>query len=492
MLRTVHTQLGDVEGIASPDPAVTVFRGIPFAKPPVGQLRWRAPQPVKAWEGVLKAHDFAAIAIQPTPGASNEFYDKEWGMDPAIAMSEDCLYLNIWTPALRGRGEVSTDAKLPVMVWIYGGAYQTGCTAEPEFDASQLARLGVVVVSVAYRLNVFGFFAHEALREEADELESREPYANFGLLDQQAGIRWVKEHIAAFGGDSDNITVFGQSAGSSSTLAQVCTPTRGRLFHRAIMQSGAGLGLFNERQASFEEVSQTGARLWQLLGVHSLQEARTVSAETLFEAAQKLEVPPDSGLDGQWSMMVNWVPCVDSRFLTDDFLQLLKQGNHKGCDLMLGNTTGEFVGQIDGQELPVGEIGTLKLLHAWLQYGGNVPYYYRFDVQLPGDNAGAFHSSDLWFTFNSLRYSWRPFEGWHYALANRMSRAWAAFATAGNPNAALSDSVDEMVANDVVWLPSNRDEVPAMQFSEHSAMVTHWVSEEENNIVSQWLKSKAI
>ena len=250
--------------------------------------------------------------------------------------------------------------------------------------------------------------------------------------------------------------------------------------------------MFNKHQASFEEATQTGACLWQLLDVHSLQEARNVPAETLFEAAQQLPVPPDSGRDNEWSMLVNWVPCVDTRFLTDDFASLIKQGTHRGCDLILGNTTGEFVEEIGGKELPAGEIGNLQLLHAWLAYGGNVPYYYRFDAKLPGDNAGAFHSSDLWFTFNSLRHCWRPFKGWHYALANRMSRAWAAFATAGNPNAVLPDSVDELDADDTVWLPTNCDEVPAMQFSEHSTMVTNWVSEEENNIVSQWLKSKAI
>lgn len=150
MLRIVHTGCGAVEGIAAPEPEITVFRGIPFAAPPVGDLRWRAPQPVAAWAGTLAAHDFAPACPQPTPGDSNEFYDREWGTDPAIALDEDCLYLNVWTPALRGSDEdtrVSTDRPLPVMVWIHGGAYQSGCTAEKEFDASALARRGVVVVS---------------------------------------------------------------------------------------------------------------------------------------------------------------------------------------------------------------------------------------------------------------------------------------------------------------------------------------------------------
>lgn len=147
MLRIVHTGCGAIEGIAAPEPEITVFRGIPFAAPPVGDLRWRPPQPVAAWAGTLAAHDFAPACPQPTPGDSNEFYDREWG----------------------------TDRPLPVMVWILCGAYQTGCTAEKEFDGSTLARRGVVVVSVGYRLNVFGFLAHNRLREEAEARHDDEP-----------------------------------------------------------------------------------------------------------------------------------------------------------------------------------------------------------------------------------------------------------------------------------------------------------------------------
>ena len=143
--------------------------------------------------------------MQPTPGASDDFYDREWGTDPAVPMSEDCLYLNIWTPALRGYGADSMVAseKLPVMVWIYGGAYQCGGTFEKEFDGTHLAANGVVVVSVAYRLNAFGFMTHPLLHEEAVERGDGEPYANFGFLDQRAGIQWVKENIAKFGGDPE-------------------------------------------------------------------------------------------------------------------------------------------------------------------------------------------------------------------------------------------------------------------------------------------------
>ena len=187
MKRQVIVAQGTVEGLAAEDQGITVFRGVPFAQPPVGGLRWRAPQPALPWDGVLQAFDFGPTAMQPTPGASDDFYDREWGTDPAVPMSEDCLYLNIWTPALRGYGADSMVAseKLPVMVWIYGGAYQCGGTCEKEFDGTRLAANGVVVVSVAYRLNAFGFMTHPLLHEEAVERGDGEPYANFGFLDQR-------------------------------------------------------------------------------------------------------------------------------------------------------------------------------------------------------------------------------------------------------------------------------------------------------------------
>lgn len=223
MRRQVMIRQGCVDGFSDADPVITVFRGIPYAKPPVDELRWREPQPAEAWDGVLEAGDFAPMPMQPLPG-SDEFYGREWQIDADTPMAEDCLYLNIWTPALRGCGsgsEIRTDSRcdghgLPVMVWLYGGAFQTGSTCEKEFNGEQLARQGVVVVSIAYRLNVFGFFAHAMLEKEA--VDGR-PCANFGFLDQRMGIQWVKDNIALFGGDPANITVFGQSAGAASALA---------------------------------------------------------------------------------------------------------------------------------------------------------------------------------------------------------------------------------------------------------------------------------
>lgn len=228
MLRVVKTENGLVRGLPAADPRITSFKGIPFAAPPVGPLRWRAPQPAAPWNEILDCYEFAPISMQHIPGLDpHNIYTREWNVDPEIRMDEDCLYLNVWTPAK------SADEKLPVFVWYFGGGLQEGNPAEMEFDGERLARRGIVVVSVNYRLNVFGFLAHPQLTKEQPDDPS-----NFGHLDQQAGTRWVKRNIAAFGGDPNNITIGGQSAGGMSVSAQLTSPQNEGLFQRAIIQSG--------------------------------------------------------------------------------------------------------------------------------------------------------------------------------------------------------------------------------------------------------------
>lgn len=227
MLREVRTENGLVRGIEAADPRITAFKGIPFAAPPIGDNRWRAPQPAANWDGVKECYRFAPIPFQNQPGVGTDIYCREWHVDPDIAMSEDCLYLNVWT------GAKSADEKRPVVVWFFGGGFQWGYPAEMEFDGERVARRNVVVVTVGYRLNVFGFLAHPQLTKEQPDAPT-----NFGLLDQQAGVKWVKRNIAAFGGDPDNITIAGQSAGGGSVMAQVTNPANKGLFSKAIVQSG--------------------------------------------------------------------------------------------------------------------------------------------------------------------------------------------------------------------------------------------------------------
>ncbi len=215
------TSDGVLEGVVSADGKVRAFKGIPFAAPPVGPLRWKAPQPVVPWTGVRKAAEFGPRAMQARVYGDMIFRDE--------GPSEDCLYLNLWMPA-----NPSTP-KLPVMVWIHGGGFVAGASSEPRQEGVNLCKKGVMVVSMNYRMGIFGFFAHPELTKES----GHESSGNYGLMDQVAALQWVKQNIAAFGGDPDNVTIFGESAGSFSVSALMASPLSQGLFQRAIGESGA-------------------------------------------------------------------------------------------------------------------------------------------------------------------------------------------------------------------------------------------------------------
>lgn len=436
MIREVRVESGIVQGLAVQDPRITVFRGIPYAAPPIGPLRWRAPAPVKPWSGVLRAFDFAPSALQPIT-AESTFYGREWGVDDSAPMSEDCLYLNVWTPALGGSRETTRlrdGGPRPVMLWIHGGAYQCGSTSEKECDGEELARMGVVVVSVSYRLNVFGFFSHPDLSRQSAS-RPRPDRANFGLLDQSAALRWVRSNISRFGGDPDRVTLFGQSSGAASVLAHVCSPRDAGLFSRVIMQSGAGVGMFNHDLWSLGEAQATGRLFLDYLSVGSIDEARRLDARTLLEAACRFPASPYTHNHDEWSMPSNWSPCIDGVFLTDQYSETLSRGEGHRVDAIIGNTTHEFMAAgHDGAQVALGEQGNAELVRVWLKGGLPAPYCYSFAVAMPGDDSGAFHSCDLWFTFGTLQKSWRPFTGVHYDVSRAMVAYWTNFAASGDPN----------------------------------------------------------
>jgi len=235
---------------------ITVFRGVPFAQPPVGALRWRAPQPPSPWKGVRPAVQFSAIPVQvsiPLPGRNEPLWQ-----------SEDCLYLNIWTPAS------GPDEKLPVLVWFYGGAYQVGHADEPTYDGTGYAKKGVVTVTVNYRVGLMGFLCHPDMRHESPDGSG----GNFGALDQIAALKWVNENICAFGGDPSRVTIAGQSAGSASACCMMCSPKASGLFQQAICQSG---DVFQpERDITFEDAARTGIKLAEHFGCKSLDELRAI------------------------------------------------------------------------------------------------------------------------------------------------------------------------------------------------------------------------
>lgn len=468
MLRTALTENGTVRGIPGADPRITAFKGIPFAKPPVGKLRWRAPEPAEDWEGVLDCSRFAPISMQEIPGKDpDNIYTREWHVDPEIPMSEDCLYLNVWTPARTG------EERYPVMVWFFGGGFNCGYTAEMEFDGERIARRGIVLVSVNYRVGVFGFLTHPELMEEDPD----GCYGNYGMLDQRAGLEWVQKNIGRFGGDPENVTIFGQSAGAGSVICQLTSPMNAGkgLFHKAIFQSGGGLRAYGQGNfmLTLKEAEQNGIGFFEKNGLASLKQARDTDAKTICRM----------GID--FGFINKWSPTVDGRFLTEDPSDALAAGRYPDIPLLFGCTGGEY--ELRGKPAPetVEDLERfarekfgdeweefLRLCHAdtddavrkltysddafkgrvmnnvlflWQRmkagYDGNYMYY--FNPEIPGwDHPGAFHSSELWFMFETLAKCWRPFTGAHYDLARKMCNYWTNFARTGNPNGLDQDKTE--------------------------------------------------
>lgn len=477
MLRIVTTENGIVRGLPAADPRITSFKGIPFAAPPVGNLRWRAPQPAAPWEGILDCYKFAPISMQHIPGLNpDNIYTREWNVDPEIEMDEDCLYLNVWTPAK------SADEKLPVFVWYFGGGLQEGNPAEMEFDGERLARRGIVVVSVNYRLNVFGFLAHPQLTKEQPEAPS-----NFGHLDQQAGTRWVKRNIAAFGGDPDNITIGGQSAGGMSVSAQLTSPQNEGLFQKAIIQSGMmanvyGGGLFPAR--TFADAEQAGVMFFEHLGVKTLEEARALKADYIRDKNDEARTFFGTSTDGvfqvgdaQSNLLKGSrypVPLLITRTESEFKMGLQAQSMadfRKQAQWIFGGDTDaflEYCGDRLEEAVKKSAISGIELTARALQrrdeaLGITAPIYYAvFDAEIPGwDNPGTFHSVDLWFFFETLAKCWRPFAGWHFDLARQMCNYWANFVKNGDPNGCDADG-----STMPVWKPFTEAEPNAMWWLE--------------------------
>lgn len=266
---------GMLEGVNSS--GIKIFKGIPFAQPPVGDLRWREPQPVKSWNGVRKADHFGPRAMQLPL-----FSDMNFRSD---GVSEDCLYLNVWTPAKKA------EDKLPVLVYFYGGGLVAGDGSEYRYDGESMARRGIVTVTVNYRLSVFGFFAHPELTRESPHKAS----GNYGFLDQAAALKWVQQNISAFGGDPKKITIAGESAGSYSVSAQMASPLSRDIIAGAIGESGSLLG---RPIPALAEAEQQGKRFADSLGVKTLAELRKLPAAQVLEAAKKLRAGSGAIIDG--------------------------------------------------------------------------------------------------------------------------------------------------------------------------------------------------
>ncbi|HUE42348.1 MAG TPA: carboxylesterase/lipase family protein [Candidatus Sulfotelmatobacter sp.] len=451
---TVKIDTGKLEGKS--DGTISAFLGVPFAKPPVGDLRWKPPMKPTKWKGVRNATGFGSRCMQ---GA---IYDDMIFRDPGI--SEDCLYLNVWTPSKLGK---SKD-KLPVMVWIYGGGFSAGATSEPRQDGTNIAKEGVVVVSMNYRLGIFGFFAHPELAKE----NSHNATGNYGLMDQSAALEWVKRNIAQFGGDPGNVTIFGESAGSFSVSEQMASPVSKGLFHKAIGESG---GAFASHALPFrtkDESAEEGAKFAKdHLNADTLAALRAIPAQKVLDAQMAVKgerfAPnidgyflPDSpealfaaGRQSDVPLLVGWnrdegsfsVPKADQAAAlkaiatkdfaakSDEFLKLYPTENDEQAKRSIADYEGDYFIAFS----------TWRWIEAQRKTGKSPIYRYRFDMDHPKDpkrgpeESGAYHSAEIEFVFGALDsetwISWRPED---HTLTNLMRKYWSNFAKNGDPNGA--------------------------------------------------------
>jgi len=440
----VLTKYGILEG--ADEGSHFEFRGVPYAMPPVGELRWKAPQPPERWEGVRKAEVFSARCPQgyvdeqqkqPVPEGRID-YHREFYSNPEFdrADSEDCLYLNIWMPkGAKGR-------KLPVAVWIHGGAFDHGHGSELEFDGEAYAERDVILVTINYRVGIFGFLAHPWLREE-DEHHS---CGNYGILDQLAALHWIHENIAAFGGDPGNVTVFGQSAGAMSVQVLASSELSDGLLARAIMQSGGGYHNGLSPELSLEAAEALGNDFVSLTGAADLQQLRALSTEELMAL-----VPGYAAEAAKKAGGLCWRPVVDGYVLQDRLDALMDQGRIMDIPYLLGTTRNDLMDTAESvarQEKSPLYQGTVSFSQKLVELGRKPAYVYWFTRQLPGDQCGAWHSSELWYMFGTLRRCWRPWEPHDYALSGQMLDRWTGFMKHGDPN----------VASLPVWKPCKGQE----------------------------------
>ncbi|MDX8338904.1 carboxylesterase family protein [Draconibacterium sp. IB214405] len=441
---------GSVSGSFDESTGITTFKGIPFAAPPVGDLRWKAPQPVEPWEGVKECTEFSASAMQATP-VPFMMWTQEY-IAPKEPLSEDCLYLNVWTPAK------DATEKRPVFVYIYGGGFSSGSGAVPIYDGEEMAKKGLVFITINYRVGTFGFLAHPELTAESPNHAS----GNYGLLDQVEALKWVNKNIAAFGGDPDNVTIGGQSAGAFSVNYLVASPLTKGLIHRAIAESGGAVLSSNAlaRGGDLNFGEEAGVKFAEELGVSSIEELRAKSAEEILAGGGFRNPIVDgyflpksvgeifaNGEQNDIPVIIGWNE--DEGFggapvPADQFKERVKTMFGDKADAFLAefplNTDEEaFAIQNDLGALQTFGIQSYKWMLLQNEKATSKVFMYRFERDVPYAEGmtdfGAFHTSEVPYAYNNLKMSPRPWTEEDYKLADLMSDYWVNFATAGDPNA---------------------------------------------------------
>ena len=437
----VKLDTGLVAGAAGNDTAVRVFKGIPFAAPPVGPLRWKAPQPPAKWDGVKEATSFGPRCMQGGGGGRA-------GGPPAPPTSEDCLYVNVWTAA------GSASAKLPVMVWSYGGAFTQGAGSVPGYDGEALAKKGVIFVTYNYRVGPFGFFAHPELTKESGHNAS----GNYGVMDLHAALKWVHSNIAAFGGDPGRVTLVGESAGAALESVLAGSKEARGLYQRVIAESASWSGVRMEKMQSLAEAEAAGKESAAKIGANSLADLRAKSADEIMKMAP-----------GR--------PIVDGWYVTEDLSKTYAAGRETDVDVLVGSnqneagfaffgvpkgTSAEFVAQTKGRfgdradqflkiypagsdaESNASQIASFNDEVAWnmrswamseAKRGKGRAYLYFFTKVPPANgnqpNRGAIHTAEIPYALGNAARNWTDADR---KLSDVMTGYWVNFATSGDPN----------------------------------------------------------
>jgi para-nitrobenzyl esterase len=474
---TVRVAEGLLVGSASADGVVRSFKGIPYARPPVGELRWREPQPARRWDGSRDATRFGSTAPQ-LPVRPTSLY--AGGHEH---QSEDCLTLNVWTAA------EASDARLPVMVWLHFGAYQYGGSSVPLYDGEGLAREGVVVVTLNHRLGRLGFLAHPELSAESSHGTS----GNYGMLDVVEALRWLAENVATFGGDPQSVTIFGLSAGSMSVCILMASPLTRGLFQRAIGESGGAFGpvgascAITDSMQDLPHAERTGVALAGALGARSVSDLRRVSPGELMNAA----LP--AGADDRWILngsdepfsrgaLDTGFPIVDGHVLPEPAYAIFESGRQADVPLITGSVADEASGMMymasaerfiadsraeygeradaflslfpahdDAETAVTSARANADRVFIWqnwtwanLHSATNAAYYYHFSREPPippgADVAehirGAFHGAEIPYVFRHLSVRNWPWTDYDRELSRAMAAYWANFARSGDPNGA--------------------------------------------------------
>ena len=444
----ISTDKGKIEGSFNLNKTVRIFKGIPFAAPPVGDLRWKAPQPANAWDGILPCIEFGPSPIQNVP---EPFYcwTEEFIAKPE-PINEDCLYLNVWTTAK------SENEKQPVIVWIYGGGFTSGSANCDIYDGEELAKKGVVFVSINYRVGVLGFMAHPELSKESGYDAS----GNYGFMDQIAALNWVQKNIDVFGGDPNNVTIAGQSAGAFSVNTLIASPLAENLFHKAILQSGGLLG--SSRAQPLADVEATGMRFMEKAEASSIKELRQLPAVELQSISNDSEI-------GRFGIT------KDDYVVPKDIMAHFKNGKQHQIPIIAGWVTGDgdFLG---GTEMTIEEykdeaitkygdkassfltifpadtnedvkkmkskLGMLNFAgipsHLLAEYNRQPSHLYQFGHVPPEKqdfpNYGAFHTSEVPYALHTLHTWNRDWQPSDKSIEYALSSYWVNFAKTGDPN----------------------------------------------------------